>query len=125
MKKIISALLLPLAIVGCSDKETVDPASVAHGKELFVNCSPCHSLEKDNNGVGPSLHSVIGRKAGTAEGYEYSEAMKKSGITWSAEQITKFIQNPAETVPETSMVLSDIDAKMATDIVNYLKSQSR
>src|SRR5690242_5120377 len=60
-------------------------ADAAKGADLFAtNCNTCHSVLPGKNKIGPSLYGVVGRRAGSARDFEYSEAMKGSGITWDA-----------------------------------------
>lgn len=103
------------------------------GKKAFKKCSACHSLEEGKNKVGPSLHMVIGRKAGTAEGYKYSpvfaEAAEK-GLDWQPDQMIAYLENPKKYL--AAFVGKDkVKSKMANkfkklqlreDIVAYLQS---
>jgi cytochrome c2 len=58
------------------------------GKQVFKKCEACHSLEPGKNLIGPSLAGVVGRRAGSEPGYDYSQAMKESDLTWNAETIS-------------------------------------
>jgi len=86
-------------------------ASVAHGAtpgaKLFLACQGCHSVSASEHGVlGPSLHALIGRTAGSATGYEYSVAMKQAGeqgLRWTPQALDKFLANPSALVPENKM----------------------
>src|SRR6202023_1665352 len=74
------------------------------GKRQFAPCTSCHTTEADGeNKVGPNLHGIFGRKAGSKPDFEYSDAMKNSGIIWDAAKIDAFITNPSEFVPGTKM----------------------
>ncbi len=74
------------------------------GKLAFNNaCRTCHSMRPDDNRLGPSLHGVVGRKAGTLKGYTFSPAMQNSGITWDEETLDKFIANPDQVVRGNAM----------------------
>jgi cytochrome c2 len=99
-------------------------AHAQDGAQLFkINCAVCHSAEAGQNKVGPSLFGVIGRKAGTSADYAYSEAMKNSGITWTSDQLDKYLANPKSVVPNTKMIflgLKNPDDRKA--IVDYLAS---
>ena len=70
-----------------------DPAK---GKQIFAKCQVCHSIEKGVNKIGPSLHGVYGRKAGTLEGYNYTDAMKNSGFTWDETSLGHISDQPAQ-----------------------------
>ena len=81
----------------------------AAGKTVFNKCMACHAIgEGAKNKVGPELNGLDGRKAGTAEGYSYSEANKNSGITWNAAQFKDYIKNPKAKVPGTKMAFAGI-----------------
>ena len=100
----------------------------AAGKKVFQKhlCFSCHSFEDGKNGVGPSLHGVFGRKAGEAPGFTYSDALKNSGIVWTAENLSKWVENPAAMVKGTKMILAK-PVKDATDrenLVAYIQEES-
>ena len=60
---------------------------VAAGEKVFVQCKTCHVTDEGQNRIGPSLHKIVGRQAGTVPGYSYSAANKNSGITWTQEKM--------------------------------------
>ncbi|MDP6388874.1 MAG: c-type cytochrome, partial [Alphaproteobacteria bacterium] len=62
-------------------------ADAKKGKKIYNKCKACHSLKKGKKKVGPTLHGVFGRKAGTLKGFKFSKAMKKSGIVWDEKTI--------------------------------------
>jgi cytochrome c len=96
---------------------------LAAGENSFKKCLPCHSIGPDaKNKVGPELNGIDGRKSGTAEGYNYTEANKNSGITWDEAQFKEYIQDPRAKIKGTKMVFAGI--KNETEIANlwaYLK----
>jgi cytochrome c len=72
--------------------------------DFSEHCSECHSppaLHK--NKLGPNLAAVLGRAAGTVEGFQYSDAMKKSGITWTRDKLDNYLTNPQSVVPGNRM----------------------
>ena len=74
------------------------------GQLLFNNnCRTCHSMDEGDHRLGPTLNNVVGRKAGSVEGYAFSPSMKNSGLTWSAETLDQFIANPEAVVPGNQM----------------------
>src|SRR5215210_7376931 len=80
---------------------------LAAGETSFKKCLPCHSVGPEaKNKVGPVLNGLDGRKSGTVEGYNYSEANKNSGLTWSDDVFRKYIKNPREAIPNTKMVFA-------------------
>ena len=98
-----------------------EAADTAAGQTQFNKCKICHSLEAGKNMVGPDLHAIFGRKAGTADGFAYSEAMKKSGIVWDDDTLTKYLREPKDTVPGGKMAFPGIkDDQQLADLLAYL-----
>jgi cytochrome c len=83
-----------------------------------ARCGGCHSAEM--NRVGPKHRGVFGRKAGAVGDYSYSTALKKSGLTWDAATLDKWLTGPPKLVPGTKMGISVADAKDRADIIAYL-----
>jgi cytochrome c len=87
----------------------------------FLTCRACHAVEAGKNGIGPSMASVLGRKAGTAAGFSYSEAMKSSGLTWDAATLDRYLTRPSQVVPGTRMAFAGIpDPVKRKAVVDYL-----
>ena len=95
----------------------------AAGAKIFDQCRACHQIgEGARNAVGPELNGVIGRKAGSVEGYSYSPANKESGITWDETTFRKYIENPKAVVPGTKMIFPGLkDPKQIEDVLAFLK----
>jgi cytochrome c len=98
------------------------------GQVLFNNaCRTCHSMKADDNRLGPSLHGIIGRKAGSLAGYAYSEAMKNAGFVWDEATLDRFIADPDAVVggnkmkPFGGLASADERARLTA----YLKSAGR
>jgi cytochrome c len=90
---------------------------VAAGKTSFNKCLACHAIgEGAKNKVGPELNGLNGRKSGTAEGYNYSDANKNSGITWDEATFKEYIKDPKAKIPGTKMAFAGI--KNETEINN-------
>ena len=96
---------------------------VGAGEQSFRKCAPCHSIgDGATNKVGPVLNGLEGRKAGTVEGYSYSDANKNSHLTWDEATFKDYIKAPMQKVPGTKMAFAGI--KNDTEIANlwaYLK----
>ena len=69
----------------------------------FAQCMSCHQVEPGKHGVGPSLAGVFGAKAGHAEGYNYSKAMRDSGFTWDEATLDTYLAAPMQTIPGAKM----------------------
>lgn len=113
----VLAALIPLSV------QAQEAGDAASGEKLFAPCKACHNFVK--NGVGPDLKGVVGRKAGTYEGYSYSAPMKASGITWDEANLQEWLKNPKAKVPGTKMIFPGYpDPKKVNDVIAYLKTQS-
>jgi cytochrome c len=95
----------------------------AAGEQVFRKCMPCHRIGPGaKNLVGPELNGLDGRHSGSVPGYNYSEANKKSGITWNDETFKKYIKNPRGDIPGTKMIFPGItNQKDIDNLWAYLK----
>jgi cytochrome c len=116
----IAAALLALAGTCVSQAQAQDAAA---GEKVFAVCKACHQVgETAKNSVGPELNGLIGRKAGTAPGYNYSAANKNSGLTWDEATFREYIKDPKAKVPGTKMVYAGLkDEKKTDDLIAFLK----
>jgi cytochrome c len=117
LRKTIAVLLCATAVVNAH----AAPPAVSRGELLFQTCTACHSVLGD--GVGPDLGGIYGRKAGVRAGFNYSEALKKSGVIWNDATLRAFVRDPQSVIKGTIMTFpgyadnSDVEA-----VVSYLKS---
>ena len=100
-------------------------ADAAKGKKLFTKCKACHNADAPKNKVGPYLVGIVGRKAGTADGYtKYSKAIKDSGIVWDEANLDKWLTNPKGMYPGTKMIYSGLkNADDRANVIEYLKTK--
>jgi cytochrome c oxidase assembly protein subunit 11 len=99
------------------------PPDPAHGKELFdQQCTGCHTL--DSNKVGPMLGGIVGRKAGSAPGYPYSQALKAAGFVWSTDRLDGWLTNPQQFLPGVKMPIRVLERTSRRDIIAYLNQES-
>ncbi|WP_295632227.1 cytochrome c family protein [Novosphingobium sp.] len=120
------------AAVAADNTDTVSGVKLASytgdaaaGKTDFAICMTCHAIEAGVNKIGPSLHGVVGRKAGSIAGFTYSAANKNSGITWSPEKLFQYLEGPQRVVPGTKMSYAGLtDPQKRADVIAYLKTQS-
>ena len=114
----ILALLFPIAAYADGD--------AARGEKKFEECASCHIIAEGQNGVGPSLHGVFGRKAGELADYRYSPAMKRSNITWTAQSVESFIADPQKAVPANRMPYAGMPAADdRADLIAYLQKATK
>jgi cytochrome c len=117
----VALLAAMLAVGAVPARAGGDPA---RGEEIYERCMGCHSIERDR--VGPHHLGLFGRKAGSVPGFDYSDAMRNSGIVWDETVLDVFITNPAKRVPGTKMGFSGIpDAAERADLIAYLKLATR
>jgi cytochrome c len=88
------------------------------GAKVFNACKACHTLEAGKNRVGPSLHGLIGRPAGSVEGFSYSPAMKNSGVTWDDENLAKYLADPKGFIAGNKMAFAGV--KKEDDLKNLI-----
>jgi cytochrome c len=93
-------------------------------KALFEKrCGGCHALDRDKE--GPRLRGVYGRAAGTIESFQYSEALKKSGIKWTDENLDKWLSDTDKLVPDNDMTFHVEKADERNAIIAYLKNPGK
>jgi cytochrome c len=91
------------------------------GADLFLRrCGGCHAMDRDK--MGPNLKGVYGRRAASLESFPYSEALKKSGITWNAETLEKWLADPEKLAPGNDMAFHVESAAERAAIIDYLKA---
>jgi cytochrome c oxidase assembly protein subunit 11 len=100
-----------------------NPPDPIEGQDLFnEQCTACHAL--DINKFGPRLGDVFGRHAGTTPGYDYSSALRSAGLTWSADNLNRWLAGPSKFIPGVKMPVSTPDPISRRDIVAYLERES-
>ncbi len=99
-------------------------ADAARGAQLFQQCMACHSAQPDEHMTGPSLAHAWNRKAAGAKGFlRYSDALKRSGVTWNAATLDQWLAGPEKFIPGNSMTFPGVrDSQAREDIIAYLKA---
>jgi cytochrome c len=116
-------LVIGLSVVSLAARAQGD---AARGKVVFMQCMACHSLKAGENRIGPSLHGLFGRKAGTVSDFPYSPSMQRSGITWNEQALKSYLPDPQARVPGTKMIFVGIsDPKKVDDVTAYLKEATK
>ena len=94
----------------------------ARGEKKFEECQSCHSLDRNAESVGPSLFGMFGRKAGAGADFRYSPAMKRSGITWTAQTVDTFLTDPQAVVAANRMPYAGMPAAGdRADLIAFLQ----
>jgi len=122
IRRAVPIVVLALAAAGGARAE-----DIAAGNKVFARCKVCHTLEAGGPAtLGPNLHHVFGRKAGTAEGYKASEPMKNSGLVWDEATLARFVRDPKQTIPGNRMAFPGVknDQELA-DLLAYLKQATQ
>jgi cytochrome c len=125
----MSKLLLPTCValslsLSLSLANAGDPVA---GEQQFAPCSGCHTVTAHgDDGVGPNLHGLFGRKSGSKAEFNYSSAMKAAGIVWNEDTLAKFLADPSALVPDNNMSFIGLqDAQARVDIIAYLKEATK
>ena len=119
------AMMLIPAIVLIASAVRAD-GDAARGEKLYDDCVACHPVEAGVHGIGPTLHGIVGRKVGEIADYRYSAALRRSGITWTAEALDTFIGDPQASVPANRMPYAGMtNAGDRADLIAYLQKVSR
>jgi cytochrome c len=121
---ILGAGLTALALLVGSTLPVARPAqATARGKELFEKrCGGCHSLDRDKE--GPRLRGVYGRVAGSVDSFQYSDALKKSKITWTEATLDKWLTDTEKLVPDNDMSFHVESSDERGEIITYLRQNS-
>ncbi len=116
---IIVVAALPLIGIA-ADHPTGD---AERGKALFAKrCTGCHSLDQDKE--GPRLKNVYGRKAGSIDGFSYSDALKAASVTWNEETLDQWLTDTESVVPNNDMSFHVPKAEERADIIRFLRVSS-
>ena len=126
---VATAALLAVAAPAAADPDLdarLAAANLKRGQLLYMVCKACHDVEAGlPHKVGPNLHGMFGRKAGTAEGFRYTDALVKSGIVWTPETMDTWLKQPGALVPGNGMAFAGIanDADRAS-LIAWLMTNS-
>jgi cytochrome c len=111
------------ALLGAALGTSAEAADPTNGAKVFSSqCSVCHSATRTGpQGVGPRLFGVVGRRAGTMPGFNFSSAMKASGLIWTPEQLKNYLANPAGIVRGNKMPFAGLhNADQLENLIAYL-----
>jgi cytochrome c len=122
LKKRSKKLLIMLVVSAVLPGAGASGSPNARGKLLFLRCASCHNIGPGPAKIGPNLAGVVGRKAGSLPGYEYSPAMKKAGFVWTEANLDRWLTRPSALVPGTAMAFAGQPAEADRQaIIAYLR----
>jgi cytochrome c len=122
---IIAVVVVAVMLAGFGGPASAD-GDAGHGKQVFKKCAVCHSLEPGKVKIGPPLHGLLGRKAGTVKRFNYSGAMKSANVVWSLETLDKYLAAPKKFIPGNRMPFPGLpNAKDRADLIAYLNQAAR
>ena len=120
---------LPVIVLGycLSASPALASGDVAAGEKVFKKCKACHVVDAEKHKTGPHLVNIMGRAAGSADGYKkYSDAMKLSGIVWNEETLDGYLEKPKAYVKGTRMIFAGLRKEEdRANVIAYLKSYSK
>lgn len=124
MKSLLLSLIVAAAPFCAAVAQNASPLAgdPAAGQTVFVRCSGCHQVGPTaQNGAGPELNGIIGQKAGVVPGFDFSDAMKNSGITWDVPTLAAYLKSPRTVVPGNKMSFPGLpQAQDVANVIAYL-----
>lgn len=115
--------LAPLAVMIPAVPAAAQGGDAAKGKAVFARCAACHTMQPGVNRIGPSLAGIVGRKAATVPGFNYSPAMKKAALSWDARTLDAFLAKPMTRVPGNRMVFAGLpNPADRANLIAYLRA---
>ena len=114
------------APVATAAAATAGGGDAAAGRLVYRKCQACHSMDAGKNMLGPSLAGIRGRKAGAEPGYNYSAAMKQSGLVWDDKTLDAYLADPQKLVPGNKMPFPGLKTDHdRADIIAYLAASAQ
>ncbi len=122
--RIVTAALALAFAAAFSSGAALAGGDAAAGEKVFKKCKTCHSFDPGKRKLGPHLKGVVGRKAGSIEGFKYSKAMAGSDITWDEASLDEFLKKPKAFLKGTKMSFGGLKKdEQRADLIAYLKAQ--
>ncbi len=120
---VVCSIAVGISFMSAANAQSAS-ADVEAGENLFKRqCGVCHSTEAGTTLMGPSMFGIVGREAGTVDGFPYSRAMHGAEIVWDAEKLDAYIRSPRKVVPGTNMAYpGERHDDRRADIVAYLET---
>ncbi|WP_350333526.1 c-type cytochrome [Coralliovum pocilloporae] len=118
LTSLASAVVLAMMATGAAAE-----GDAKKGAKVYKKCKACHDVKKEKNKVGPHLVNIMGRTAGTIEGFKYSKVMAESGIVWDEANLDAFLTKPKKFMKGTKMSFPGLKKeKQRQDLIAYFKS---
>lgn len=130
LARMLATIAVATAVLGAATGAVVPDAQAQaadKGERLFIRCKTCHEITAGKpHKVGPNLHGLFEHKAGTAEGFKYSDAMRASGVTWNDETLETWLTKPTSLIPGTTMAFVGLPNKEDRDaLIAYLHKATK
>lgn len=131
MRTLLAILVAAASLSACRDREpeatatataTASVAAIDTTPAAFFQCRSCHAIGPGENGLGPTLHGIIGSKAGAVPGFAFSPALAQSGIVWDRATLDQWLAGPSTMVPGTRMTVAVPDPVRRKAIIDYLET---
>jgi len=115
------AIVILVLLLGAMPAAAVAAGDAARGRELYeTRCIGCHSIEADR--IGPRHRGLVGRRAGSVDGFDYSPALRSAKFSWDAATLDRWLANPEATVPGQRMNYQVGDERDRADLIAYLST---
>jgi cytochrome c len=123
VKRIAIAFVMVAAGLGHAAAQDLPAGNAADGEAVARQCQLCHTIGPGPpKPAGPVLNGVVGRPAGSVEGFVYSSAMRESGLIWDEANLAEYLRDPRGKVPGNKMLFLGIkDDQNLADLIAYLK----
>jgi len=124
----MKSLIAAAAVIVVTGSAFAQSGEASRGQRVFnTQCKTCHTVEKGGaQPVGPNLNGLFGRKAGTLPGFEFSDAMKASGIVWDEATLAEYVRDPKAKVPAGKMAFVGVkNPAQLADLIAFLKEATK
>jgi cytochrome c len=122
----LTVACLAVANVALAQAPAAESPELKRGRILYIQCRACHDLKPGPHKVGPNLAGIVGRPAAAATGFNFSAALKASGLKWDRATLERWIEKPSALVPGNTMAFAGIpNPKDRKALLDYIEAESR